>query len=170
MPNYSNRVSGTLRGVIQKGPYGVPMINGTPLVGDISLPQLGLRGIYYDKTENWNKQLDFIGQEGGIYIYSDYRVKTDDNGNEVKIPNIKIGDGTTPLVDAPFIASESAETIINTIIGEVEERVTETVVPRVVEQLETEQKLVSTEDRIRWDRKLTGDVDPDNPGNLILSF
>ena len=169
-PNRGHYYNGKITATLQRGPIGIPLINGVPLVGDISLPQLGLRGIYYDKTENWNKQLDFIGQEGGIYIYSDYRVKTDDNGNEVKIPNIKIGDGTTPLVDAPFITSESAETIINTIISEVEERVTETVVPRVVEQLEVEQKLVSTEDRIRWDRKLTGDVDPDNPGNLILSF
>ena len=166
----SDHVLIQLKGQLQRGPTGAPMINGVPLVGDIPLPRLGLRGIYYDKSENWNAQLDFIGAEGSVYIYSDYRVKTDDNGNEVKIPNIKIGDGTTPLIDRPFLTSEASETIVDTIMGEIEERVTESVVPKVITRLENEQRLVSAEDRLRWDGKITGDIDPENPGNLILSF
>lgn len=166
----SDHVLIQLKGQLQRGPTGCPMINGVPLVGDVSLPSLGLRGIYYDTTANWNAQIDFIGREGGLYIYSDYKVVTDDNGNETKIPNMKIGDGTTPLIDAPFLVTERAEIILDTIMGEIEERVTETVVPRVINILEADQKLVSVEDRARWNGKITGDVDPENPGNLILSY
>jgi hypothetical protein len=167
---YSSRVYGQLRGQLQKGPVGVPMINGVPLVGDISLPQLGLRGVYYDKTENWNLQRSLISQEGAIYIYSDYKTRVDDDGNEIRIPNMKIGDGTTPLIDAPFIAAEASEQIIETIVESVEQQVAGHVAETVVQTLESDGKLVTTEDRENWNAKLSGRIDPDNPGNLILSF
>lgn len=166
----SDHVLMQLRGQLQRGLNGTPMINGVPLVGDVSLPSLGLRGIYYDKTENWNAQIDFVGRAGGIYIYSDYKTVTDDEGNETRIPNIKIGDGTTPLIDAPYLVTDKAELVIDTIMGDIEERVIEAVVPQVITTLENDSRLVSTEDRNRWDGKITGDIDPENPGNLILSY
>lgn len=156
-PNRGHYYNGKITATLQRGPVGIPLINGVPLVGDISLPQLGLRGIYYDKTENWNAQLDFIGQAGAIYIYSDYVTKTDDEGNERAIPSIKIGDGTTPLIDSPFITSSDADYIV------------ETIVDGVITRLSDNRMLVSPEDRERWDNKVTCVVDPENSGNLILT-
>ena len=156
-PNRGHYYNGKITATLQRGPVGIPLINGVPLVGDISLPQLGLRGIYYDKTENWNAQLDFIGQAGGIYIYSDYVIETDDEGNERAIPSIKIGDGTTPLIDAPFITSRDADHIVDTIVES------------TITKLGEKKMLVSPEDRARWDNKVECHVDPENSGNLILT-
>ena len=159
-----------LKATLEKGPYGVPLLNGVPLVGSVDLPQIGLRAIYYDKTENWNRQLDFIGQEGCLYIYSDYAIKEDDEGNEIRIPNVKIGDGTTPLIDTAYLVSDRADNLINSIMAELEEQLTENVQANVIEALEQDKRLVTAEDRSNWNRKVTGYVDPENEGNLILSF
>lgn len=146
-----------IKGTLSRGPYGIAMINGVPLVGNISLPRLGLRGIYYDKTENWNAQIDYIGSEGGIYIYSDYKTETDDQGNTINIPSIKIGDGTTPLIDSPFLTSGNAEIIIDEIYE------------TIYNKLNEDRVLVTPEDRERWDGKIGCRIDEENPGNLILT-
>lgn len=176
MENCSCRPGNTARhpctqlvGELQIGPYGVPLINGVPIVGNISLPQLGLRGIYYDKTENWNAQTDLITQQGAVYIYSDYETQEKDDGTIVKIPNIKIGDGTTPLVDAPFISTFRAETIIDSLVDVVLERITDDIVEETTARLNAENRLVSDEDREKWDNKVRCRIDPENDGNLILS-
>lgn len=55
-------------------------------------------GVYYDTTENWNKNPRLIGKRGCIYVYSDY--KKNEEGQD--IAGIKIGDGQAYLIDAPF--------------------------------------------------------------------
>lgn len=160
----SHKISGSLSSPrnlnanLQRGPYGVPSINGVPLVGDISLPQLGLRGIYCDRTENWNAQIDFIGRDGAIYIYSDYSTEKDGAGGTVNVPSIKIGDGSTPLIDRPFVAAQFAEAV------------TDIVSESVIAKLNDDRMIVTQEDREKWDRKVTCLLDPDNYGNIIFSY
>jgi hypothetical protein len=80
-----------------------PIINSVELIGSLSLPELGLRAIYYDTTENWDNQRFLISEEGAIYIYSDYSSLDDGNGNITPLAGIKIGDGNAYLIDMPFI-------------------------------------------------------------------
>jgi len=56
----------------------------------------------YDTEENWNKALNFIPLRGEVIIYA-----ADDL---TPFPRIKVGDGTTPVVDLPFASSGNAST------------------------------------------------------------
>lgn len=55
-----------------------------------------------DTTENWNKQASLISEFNTIYVYVDHQTKTDEEGKEIWIPGIKIGDGKAYLIDLPF--------------------------------------------------------------------
>lgn len=54
-----------------------------------------------DTTANWNRRTTYIPQEGQIIVYSDYAVI-----DGVNVPNIKVGDGTTYVVDLPFVGDD----------------------------------------------------------------
>lgn len=96
-----------------------PSINGSTLQGSMSLEQLGLRGVLYNTKEGWNAQPSLMSEEGTIYIYSNYTTTTID-GVTKNVPGIKIGDGTSYLIDMPFMnsdfTSQLMEHINNTII------------------------------------------------------
>ena len=55
--------------------------------------------IYYGSTEYWNRQPQLKTERGCLYIYRDYKM-TDDGRY---IAGIKAGDGTSYLIDMPFI-------------------------------------------------------------------
>ena len=55
-----------------------------------------------DTTENWNKQASLISELNTVYVYVDHQAKTDEEGKEIWIPGIKIGDGKAYLIDLPF--------------------------------------------------------------------
>lgn len=57
--------------------------------------------IYYSNTAGWDGQPSLIAERGAIYVYSDHRTAVID-GNTVTIPGMKIGDGSTYLIDLPF--------------------------------------------------------------------
>jgi hypothetical protein len=54
--------------------------------------------ILYDTTEHWNARRNIIAKKGTIYIYSDH-----EKSNDQLVPGIKVGDGTSYLIDMPFI-------------------------------------------------------------------
>ena len=62
--------------------------------------------IQYDTTENWNSRVNLVSEIGTIYYYEDYFQETDDQGNIITRPGIKIGDGMAYLIDLPFINSQ----------------------------------------------------------------
>lgn len=66
------------------------------------------RMIYRSKTkEQWDVQDKYaISEKDVLYVYSDYKVIQKD-GEQFFVPGIKIGDGTTYLIDLPFISSHS---------------------------------------------------------------
>jgi len=54
-------------------------------------------------TAEWNAQPTLMSAKDTIYVYSDYREKTDPiSGDACYIPRAKIGDGTTYVIDLPF--------------------------------------------------------------------
>lgn len=55
-----------------------------------------------DTTENWNKKASLISELNTVYVYVDHQTKTDEEGKEIWIPGIKIGDGKAYLIDLPF--------------------------------------------------------------------
>lgn len=75
-----------------------PKINGVTLIGNKTSEELGLNLVHIGTTEYWNEHRDLIALNGHLYIYSDYRVY-----EEQGIPGMKVGDGTTYLIDIPFI-------------------------------------------------------------------
>lgn len=56
--------------------------------------------IYSNTTEVWNEQSTLISEENTFYIYTDYKIE-----NEINIPGLKIGDGSSYLIDLPFVAA-----------------------------------------------------------------
>lgn len=77
-----------------------PLINGIVLEGDQSSSDINI--IDSKTTAEWNSDPTLIAQKNMIYIYTDY-----DEVQGQKIPAIKIGDGTTYLIDLPFTAMGS---------------------------------------------------------------
>lgn len=70
------------------------------LQGGIGVAYGGTRSknIFVDTTANWDAQRDLIAKKDCIYVYSDYQTI-----DGVNIPAIKVGDGTTYLIDLPFV-------------------------------------------------------------------
>lgn len=87
--------------VRQSGDYNdlanKPTLNGKVISGD-------MWDIQYGTTEHWNSQRDLVTEKSMIYVYSDYS-KTSDGKN---IAGIKIGDGTSYLIDMPFASVDPA--------------------------------------------------------------
>jgi hypothetical protein len=61
----------------------------------------------YDTTANWNKATNFIPMVGEIIVYTD--------GWGTNQPRIKIGNGTTTVINLPFTDEEITEAEIDEI-------------------------------------------------------
>ena len=81
-----------------------PSINSVVLEGALTAKDLGLGKVFYDTKENWDTQRTLIAEEGVIYIYSNYMYIEDEGGNQIPVAGIKIGDGTSYLIDMPYIS------------------------------------------------------------------
>lgn len=57
-------------------------------------------------TEYWNSQPTLGSVAGTLYIYTDKFSWTDDNGAAHAVPGIKVGDGTSYLIDMPFVGDD----------------------------------------------------------------
>ena len=113
-------INGTLERTLINPDVDWSQINNKP--GEIA-------SVFYNTIEGWNAQRDLIAQKGALYVYT--------NASEVDgvlIPDLKIGDGTSYLIDAPFLTSTTIEQL-NAHIRNTEVH-------------------VSSEDRIRWNNKV----------------
>ena len=97
--------------------------------------------IFYDTTANWNAKSTLVGKQGCIYVYSDYQ--QDGDGND--IPGIKIGDGNSYLIDAPFTDTLYKAHIEDTV------------------------KHITSAERTFWNNKVTCYLDPNNSETLVFS-
>lgn len=80
--------------------------NKLKISGQGSLPiVIDRTGIHYATTATWNAEPDLVGELGHLYIYSDHSKKEMEDGSIVDVPAIKVGDGVSLLIDAPFMLS-----------------------------------------------------------------
>lgn len=76
---------------------GKPILNGATIAGDKVSGDYDLATVLFDTTENWNAQTQTVSVENTVYVYTDYQ-QTDQG----MVAGIKVGDGTTYIVDLPF--------------------------------------------------------------------
>lgn len=93
-----------------------PSINSIVLEGSLTAEDLGLGRVYYDTKENWDTQRELIAEKGVVYIYSDYTYVKDQDGNDIPVAGVRIGDGTSYLIDMPFV-SDAATYLITSHIS-----------------------------------------------------
>ena len=99
--------------------------------------------IYESKTtEEWNSDISLISQKGTLYIYSDYKMIEDEEGNEIFLPGLKMGDGKAYLVDLPFLNTGSSD-------------------QQFLDHINNQVIHVSLQDRRFWDEKLNCRLEAD---------
>lgn len=96
--------------------------------------------ILYNTTEYWNSHPQLVAKKGYLYIYSDHKQIDNDD-----IAGIKVGDGTSYLIDMPFIDKPLDEHVSNTI------------------------KHITAEERTFWNNKVRCFIDPENEQHLIFT-
>ena len=112
-----------------------PLINDQILQGNMTSTDLRL--FSENTVEGWSAMSLYVPKVGEICLYSD-------------LSKIKIGDGSVPIVDLPFINSEDMANIERAII----------------EHTDNNQIHVTTEDRQFWNAKLNYTI---NGEELILN-
>ena len=88
-----------------------PQINGVELIGNKNA--VDLRLVSENTTAGWNANPQYLPKPGEICIYTDAVIVTDDLGNTITYPDIKIGDGNTYLIDKPFVTAGVRYTVLN---------------------------------------------------------
>lgn len=76
---------------------GKPILNGTTIKGNKTSEDYSLATVYFDTVSGWNEQSDLVSVKNAVYVYTDYQ-----DTEEGKIAGVKVGDGTTYVVDLPF--------------------------------------------------------------------
>ena len=102
--------------------------------------------IYAKTTEEWRQTPTLTAEKNTFYIYTDRdSMINPETGQSVNIPGIKIGDGTSYLIDLPFIDSKFRDHINDTNIH------------------------ITPQERTFWNNKNRGYVE-DGKENLILTI
>lgn len=70
--------------------------------GIVTYADLDHTAIHYDTKENWDKQTYLIAEKGHFYIYSDANTEVTQSGENTTYASVKIGDGTSYLIDMPY--------------------------------------------------------------------
>ena len=81
-----------------------------------------------------------IAKRGYLYVYADYK-----QSEEQTVAGIKAGDGTSYLIDMPFIDKP------------LDDHITDTV------------KHITSEERTFWNNKVRCFIDPENEYNLVFT-
>lgn len=81
--------------------------------GDLSIPSVrtGVNPIHQDTTEGWNSQPNLIAKKNHLYFYTDYQ-----QVGGVNVAGVKLGDGTSYLIDIPFEDAQFQDHIRNTVV------------------------------------------------------
>lgn len=58
--------------------------------------------VYTDTTANWEAQTTYVPEDGDIIAYTDRDTITE-GGTTYDVPGFKIGDGSTSVVNLPFV-------------------------------------------------------------------
>jgi hypothetical protein len=101
----------------------------------------GTSKILYNTMEYWTSHPDIIAQKGYLYVYSDW--KKDDEGKN--IAGIKVGDGSSYLIDIPFTDQIWADHVSDVIAH------------------------ITQEEREFWNNKVRCYIDVNDPKHLIFT-
>ena len=112
----------------------------TASLGEIYQGGGGESNIYYNTTTYWNSRPQLIAKRGYIYVYSDYKQSEGEN-----VAGIKVGDGTSYLIDMPFIDKPLDDHIADTV------------------------KHITNAEREFWNNKVRCFVDPEDEENIIFT-
>lgn len=103
-----------------------------------------LTKIFYNTKEGWNNQQGLIAEKNVLYVYTN---ALEENGKI--IPDFKIGDGSSYLIDIPFI--------------------TATTIEKLNEHINNSTIHISEADRIRWDNKVRAYHSTVDEENLVFT-
>ncbi len=101
----------------------------------------GTSKILYNTTSYWTSHPEIIAQQGYLYVYSDWK-KTEEDKN---IAGIKVGDGSSYLIDMPFTDEIWAEHVTDVV------------------------KHITQEEREFWNNKVRCYIDVNDPKHLIFT-
>lgn len=104
------------------------------------------KSIEADTTANWDAQPMLIGRKEVIYVYVDKYSYTDDQGNVVYVPGLKVGDGNAYLIDKPFVNEDLRQAINN--------------------HINNQEIHITNQERTKWNDKL----DYEEPVGDLLEF
>lgn len=91
-------------------------------------------------TAEWDLDPTKISDFGTVYIYTDYQ-----NIDNQNVPGMKVGDGSTPIVDLPFTTKKYDQHVADTSIH------------------------VTDEEKLFWNDKMRCYMSTSNPENLIFT-
>lgn len=87
------------------------MVDVKSIVNDeFDMRAVNYANLYYNTKEGWDSMVNYVSELGTIYYYEDYYTETDEHGNTITKPGIKIGDGMAYLIDLPFLGSIGSPT------------------------------------------------------------
>ena len=100
--------------------------------------------IYYDSMANWNNKRTLVSERATLYIYYDYGQLDDKD-----VPSAKIGDGTSYLIDLPFIGEQIMRILID--------------------HINNYDVHITADDRAFWNNKSAAFLDAQASETLVLS-
>lgn len=108
--------------------------------------------VYYSKKKaDWDADRDMISQKDVLYIYSDYKL-IDQDGKQIYMPGIKVGDGTSYLIDLPFANQNKNSEIEDLLLDHINNKIVH----------------ISAEQRDFWNNKLNLSLTPQSQ-TLVLN-
>ena len=134
-------------------PHSGEFINNSSITGSIDDYLLSISGsivpasidlthVHYDTKANWDRQTFLIAERGHLYIYKDAETTYID-GKKVEYPGIKIGDGSSYLIDMPYAAYGSDH-------------------EKIIDHIHDYAIHVGRVDRVNWNEKVTATVVEEN--------
>lgn len=129
---------------IKEGGSSGAFVRGGDVLGGSASGRADSDFIHADTTAGWNGQTLLIGKAGHIYIYTDHST-----ADGTPVPNIKIGDGKSYLIDNPFISRPLEEAL----------------------KLHSEDmaKHISSDERNNWNGKVRCYIDKNDSENIIFT-
>ena len=120
------------------------------VIGDITG-----KNIMIVTSAEWQEHYNYVGPRGTIMIYSDHGTITETVNNEEvtkTVPGMKVADGSTPVIDLPFIGDDVAAAIRSELNDHINDNI----------------RHITAEERAFWNNKINCD-DTISNNNLLLN-
>jgi hypothetical protein len=126
---------------LQNGAFPVEFVRPKEIRVDFDAGSPIANKILYNTTAGWNAKRDLMSKRGYVYLYSDWKK----DGEGKNICGIKVGDGTSFVIDLPFTDSVWADHVDDAV--------------RHITELERE----------FWNNKVRCYINPNNTNELVFT-